>query len=303
MQNGSLGAFCTLFIIASAAGMVCTVLLVKQPEPPKDLAPRHGRFFKLYLAPFKQPNFRRLLRFSVIWQFAFNVASPFFVVYTLAELGASYALAATYTVIHAIFELLGMRVWGHISDRTGNKPVITIAAAVISAVPWIWLFTLKNSFTFYWLLPVLYAAGGFFWAAYNLCSTNIMFRLAPRERSSVYFGAWAACNGLAACAGSLLGGVMGKWAAQHHLKLFFFSLAGLKIVFLLTGVLRIAAAFSLRPIKEVQALRTRQALRLLRHARNWRLMLQEDVAAPANFAEEKFWPLFRRKSCPSFDQE
>jgi hypothetical protein len=42
-----------------------------------------------------------------------------------------------------------------------------------------------------------------------------MFRLAPRERNSIYCGAWAASNGLAACAGSLLGGVLGKWATQH----------------------------------------------------------------------------------------
>lgn len=294
-QHGSRTAFGMLFGVASLAGTACMILLIKQPEPKKVLAPRHGNFFRLYLEPFKQPNFRRLLRFSLLWQFAFYFASPFFVVYLLTELGVGYALAAFYTVIHAGFEFLGMRVWGHISDRTGNKPVITIAAVVYGALPWIWLLTFKNSFSFYFMIPALHMAGGFFWAAYNLCSTNLMFRLAARERNSIYFGASAACTGLAACAGSLLGGALGKWAALHHVDLFIFSLTGLKIVFLLTGALRFAALLFLRPIKEKQGLRTRQTLALLRHARNWRMMLQESAASPETSEEEKFWPLFRRK--------
>jgi len=295
VQHGSRMAFGILFIIASIAGAVCTILLIKQPEPKKILAPRHKNFFRLYREPFQQPNFRRLLRFSLLWQFAFHFASPFFVVYMLTELGVGYSLAAFYTVIHASFEFLGMRVWGHISDRTGNKPVITIAAVVYCALPWIWLLTFKNSFSFYVMIPVLHVAGGFFWAAYNLCSTNLMFRLAPRERNSIYFGAWAACNGLAACAGALLGGALGKWSALHHINLLLFSMTGLKIVFLLTGALRFTALLFLRPIKETQGLRTLQTLQLLRRARNWRMMLKENAASPADFGKEKFWPLFRRK--------
>jgi MFS family permease len=295
VQHGSQTAFGILFIIASIAGAACTVLLVKQPEPRKILAPPHKNFFRLYLEPFRLPNFRRLLRFSVIWQFAFYFASPFFVVYTLTEVGAGYTLVATYTVIGALFELLGMRVWGHISDRTGNKPVITIAAVVFTVLPWVWLLTFKNAFNYYFMIPLLHAAGGFFWAGYNLCSTNLMFRLAARERNSIYFGAWAACNGLAACAGSLLGGALGRWSALHHINLLLFSMAGLKIVFLLTGALRFAALWFLRPIKETPGMRTRQALELLRHTRNWRMMLKENAASPTKLEEEKFWPLFRRK--------
>jgi len=304
VQHGSLTAFCILFFIASVAGAVCTVLLVKQPEPPKTLLPPRKNFVRFYLEPFQQPNFRRLLRFSLLWQFAFFFASPFFIVYTLAELGAGYSLAATYAVIGAIFELLGMRVWGHISDRTGNKPVMTIAAVVFTVLPLIWLVTVKNSFSFYLLIPVLYAAGGFFWAGYNLCSTNLMFRLAPAERNAIYYGAWAACNGLAACNGSLLGGVVGKWAALHRLDLFLFSLAGLKIVFLLASAFRFAASMNLRPVRETKGLRTRQALRLLRRARNWLLLLKENAAAhddklsQENLDEEKLWPLFNRKKAP-----
>jgi len=300
-RHGSFAAFSFLFFIASAAGVICMVLLIKQPEPQKILLPSREKFFRFYLEPFQQPNFRRLLRFSILWQFAFYFASPFFVVYTLTELGVGYSLAAAYTVIGAVFELLGMRVWGHISDRTGNKPIVTIAAAVFCMLPWIWLATFKNTFSFYLLIPLLHAAGGFFWAGYNLCSTNLMFRLAPAERNSIYFGAWAACNGLAACAGSLLGGFLGKWSAQHHLHFIFFSLAELKIVFLLAGALRFSTLLFLRPIQEMKGMHTRQALRFLRCSQNWLFVLKENAAehinklSPDHLEGEKFWPIFRRK--------
>ncbi len=307
-QQGRLSAFGILFLIASAAGAVCTVLLIKQPEPPKLRPPRQERFFRLYLEPFRQPNFRRLLRFSMLWQFGCYFASPFFVVYMLTELGMSYALTAIYAMVAAVFDLVGMRVWGHVSDHTGNKPVMTITAVAVVALPWLWLSTTSNAFCFYWLMPLLHIAGGFFWAGYNLCSTNIMFRLAPRDRNSIYFGAWAACNGLAACAGALLGGVLGRWAAHHEIQLIFFSLAGLKTVFLLAGALRLAAVFLLRPLREPQGMRTWQAIRVLRNVKSWPLILSDHrvfvsendstQASSERVLEESLWPLFGRRKKP-----
>jgi MFS family permease len=307
-RHGQLPAFYILFIIASGAGIVSSMFLTRQPEPPKLRPQRRGPFFGLYLEPLAQPNFHRLLRFSVIWQFAFNIASPFFVVYMLTELGMSYSMTATYTVVSAVFDLLGMRVWGHVSDHTGNKPVLTMTAAVATMLPWVWLFTGKNWLSFYLLVPLLHIAGGFFWAGYNLCAANILFRLSPRDRNSVYFGAWAACNGLAACASSLLGGILGRWAAHHQIDLIFFSLAGLKIVFLLTGILRFTAVLFLRPVKEPKGMRTLQAIRILRSVRSWALMMgdhpalqffvSEDrlqKAQPDRAGEETLWPLFGRR--------
>lgn len=308
LHQGSRAAFGILFLTAAAAGAVCMILLIKQPEPAKKLLPKSERFFQHYGEPFKQPNFRRLLRFSIVWQFAFNIASPFFVVYMLTELGMSYSLVATFTVVTALFDLIGMRVWGHVSDHLGNKPVITISAIAVTILPWLWLFTEKNEFSFYWLIPLLHIAGGFFWAGYNLCSANILFRLSPQSRNSVYFGAWAACNGLAAGISSLLGGALGRWAAHHHIDFVLFSWSGLKIVFLVTGALRLIAIFLLRPVKESAGLRTLHAIRVLRSVKSWALMMGDHPAlqffipehnAPKtllkNANDEMLWPIFGRR--------
>ncbi|MDZ7360537.1 MAG: MFS transporter [candidate division KSB1 bacterium] len=306
-HRGSRAAFGILFLTASAAGAVCTILLIKQPEPPKKLLPKSERFFQHYFEPFKQPNFRRLLRFSIIWQFAFNLASPFFVVYMLTELGMSYSMAATFAVITALFDLIGMRVWGHVSDHIGNKPVITISAVAVTILPWLWLFTEKNDLSFYGLIPVLHIAGGFFWAGYNLCSVNILFRLSPQSRNSVYFGAWAACNGLAAGISSLLGGTLGRWAAHHQMDFVLFSWSGLKIVFFVTGALRLIAIFLLRPIQEPAGMRTLHAIRVLRSVKSRALMMDDHPALQFFIPEQNspedspknddamLWPIFGRR--------
>jgi hypothetical protein len=78
-------------------------------------------------------------------------------------------------------------------------------------------------------------------------------------------------------------------------------LTGLKIVFLRTGMLRLAAAWLLRPIAEMKGMRTRQALQFMRYMQNWRLMLRENSDSHPNKMlhehsdEENFWPLFGRR--------
>jgi hypothetical protein len=93
-----------------------------------------------------------------------------------------------------------------------------------------------------------------------------------------------------------------------QIDLIFFSLAGLKIIFLLTSLLRFAAMPFLRPVKEPKGMRTLHAIRILRSVKSWALMMGDHPAlqffvsedrlspSPSDHArEESIWPLFGRK--------
>jgi hypothetical protein len=70
-----------------------------------------------------------------------------------------------------------------------------------------------------------------------------------------------------------------------------------------SGALRFSALFFCAQLKR-QGIRTLQTLRLLRRARNWRLMMDNAEAhlKQWRFDEEKIWPLFRRKKLsPAFN--
>lgn len=296
-----LQAFYVIFFAAVLCGGISTFFLTRQKEPlrqPPEAsgAPLLGHF----LQPFGQSNFRSFLIFGVVWTFAVNAAAPFYVVYVLRELSLPYSFAAAYAVLGALADFVGMRTWGAFSDRTGNKPVIVIAAACAAPVPLLMLMANHSVWSVFFLLPLIHAAGGFFFAGYNLCAANILFSIAPRERDTIFFAWWAALTGTAAGCGSVAGGLVASWAAQRPEALEMFSLDPLKTVFLVSGLLRVIAVPLLRGVREPGSAATAVALRAIvpwRGLRNGMLNLAVRVSLPASGQEQEseFWPLFGRK--------
>ncbi|MDZ7264078.1 MAG: MFS transporter [candidate division KSB1 bacterium] len=250
--NGSqLHAFELLFAFALGCGLLSVRILARQPEPPS--APQADVNFRaIYRAPLKQKHYRLLLRFAALWSFAVNMAAPFFIVYMLKVLDLSYTMIALLTVTTAAADLLGMWLWGQISDRIGNRPVVWLSAWMITFLPMLWLFTTKTSSYLLVLLPLLQLSAGFFWAAYNLCSVNLVLGMASKTSNSAYFAYWASVNGVAAGLGALSGGVLAKYL--HHLAIdFSFSAAmEFKTIFLISGLLRLVSLFMLRRVQEPQ---------------------------------------------------
>lgn len=296
-----LQAFYIIFSVAVLCGSLSTYFLTRQKEPIRR-APPHGSTVplrELFLRPLCQSNFRRFLVFGFVWTFAVNVASPFFVVYVLHELSLPYSFAAAYAVLAAVADFAGMRSWGALSDRIGNKPIIAIAAACAAPLPLLMLVADSSLLSVFLLLPFIYAAGGFFFAGYNLCAANILFNIAPRERDTIFFAWWAALTGLASGSGAVAGGLLAKWAAQRPMVTTLFSLDALKTVFLASGLLRLLAVPLLRGVREAGSTATSQALRAIlpwRGLRNGMLNLPVGVSQPARpqDRETEFWPLFRR---------
>ncbi len=248
--NGSpLHAFELLFAFALACSMLSVRFLVRQPEPASAPQPEVD-FRSIYRAPLKQKHFRRLLRFAALWSFAVNMAAPFFIVYMLKILELSYTTVALLTIAAAAADLLGMWFWGHVSDRIGNRPVVLLAALIASFLPMLWLLTTRGASYLFLLLPWLQLSAGFFWAAYNLCSVNLVLGMASKTANSAYFAYWSSVNGVAAGMGALSGGILAKYL--HHVAINFSFSPGIefKAIFLISGLLRLVSLFLLRRIQE-----------------------------------------------------
>jgi Na+/melibiose symporter-like transporter len=97
--------------------------------------------FRKHIArPFKDANFRRFLIFALLWGFSVNFASPFFTLYFLRDLEFSYGFVAILGMISALADLMGMQLWGRISDKVKNRAVIQFAGwvAVFLPLAWVW---------------------------------------------------------------------------------------------------------------------------------------------------------------------
>lgn len=293
-------SFEALFLVAVVGGLASIGFARRVIEPCSPTLPEKNAR-DLYSAPLKRPDFRGLLRFAVLWSFAVNIASPFFLVYMLKDLGLDYTSVAGLVVASAVADLLGMWCWGHISDHIGNKPVVMLAASMAALVPLLWLLTAANPVSFYLLIPLLHLFAGFFWAGYNLSSANLVFRLVPREGNAVFFAYWSAFNGVAAGVGALIGGWLARElpAIASHLPALLAS--EFKLIFLLSAVLRLTALPLLRHVHEPKGLPLMRAVRVLRNVRSWATVMGFHPAlhffvSTKTAARESspYWPLWRR---------
>jgi len=264
LLGDGIARFQLLFLIALVAGAVSLHFLRQIAEPAFPHPVSEKPFASLLPLPWKDANFRRLIRFTTLWGFAVNFAAPFFAVYMLEDLKLSFGLIALYAASSSLMDMLGMRFWGVLSDRVGNKPVMVLTSFFGAAVPVVWLFTFRNALSLYLLLPVVHVMAGFFWAGFNLCSANMLLRLAPRETNSVYFAVYAAFNGVAAAVASVAGGMAGKLVAEWQLTIPGLEFRGLKIIFLISALLRFSAIPLLRRVQEPKEVPLTHAIWVIR---------------------------------------
>ena len=202
------------FLVGSLAGLVGSYFLSKTPEP--IYQPEHTHLLSLMRLPFRHPNFRRLMAYMASWNFAVNLATPFFTVYLLEVLGFSMAYIIGLTTLSQVFNVLFFRMWGRYADRYSNKTVLSICAPlyllcivgmIFTTLPGPHVGTLP-------LLIILHALMGIATAGTGLASGSIGLKLAPQEHSVAYLSMLSFTNSLASGVAPILSG----WLSEHLVK-------------------------------------------------------------------------------------
>lgn len=173
--------------------------------------------------------------------FAANIASPFFSVYMLRDLGFNYV---TYTVIissASISSLVFLTFWGRRADLAGNIKVIRVTSCLLPIVPLLWLV----SYNIYYLI-FAEVVSGFAWSGFNLAAVNFVYDASEDQNRTKHIAVFNTITSLAICAGALIGGYL----APHLPFLLGYQLRSL---FTISGVLRgLVVILLLRQIIEVR---------------------------------------------------
>ena len=184
------------FLVGSGTGLIGSYFLAKTPEPAYQ--PVVTPLLSLVKLPFRHLNFRRLMLYMASWNFAVNLATPFFTVYLLETLGLSMAYVIGLTTLTQGFNVLFFRRWGRYADRYSNKAVLLvcaplyltcIAGMIFTTLPGVHAGTLP-------LLIVLHALMGVATAGTGLASGSIGLKLAPQEHSVAYLSMLSFTNSL-----------------------------------------------------------------------------------------------------------
>jgi MFS family permease len=261
--HDELAGFRILFSIAVVCGVVGLLVQSRIFEPPLHEGRDSQPFRQRLLLPLRDVNFRRLLVFILAWNVGVYLSGPFFAVYMLKHLKLSYVTVTSYTMVSSVADLLSVRLWGYLSDRTSNKTVLFLCGLFVALIPFGWLFA---SSTTLWFIALLHLQGGLFWSGIHLCTANLVLKITPAAHRSLYYATFNTVAGLVAIIMPVVGGailthVPGPLA---HLD---FGRDPFLLVFFLSAVLRLAGLPLLARVNEPRDPGAWEAVRVIRNVR------------------------------------
>ena len=256
--------FLIVFIIAMLARFSSALWIRRYDNPQYHFQPEDIFSFWQFLRRAPKSNFAKYTFFFAMTNFSVSFASPYFALYMLRDLQFSYLEFTAISGVATMFQFLTFRYWGDISDRFGNKKILTVCGWGIGIVPFCWLFS-KN--IFYICSIQVYA--GLVWAGFNLAAANFIYDACSppkRARCVAYRGL---LNSVFVLTGSMTGGLVAKQLPpEFSIGPFHFAYA-LLFIFLISGILRLAtAAFFLKKfheVREVEHIRSRELIFRISH--------------------------------------
>jgi len=231
-QVGGLAGYQTVLIAAAVMGLGSTMAYSRLEEP--ALKPhaesRQWDAWKQFFEEMRtRPGFLTFCSASALLSFSLNIASPFFNVYLVENLGATAHIVGILTILGSLSALPGQRLFGVLVDRWGPRRVRIITNLIVPVLPWTWLLVRSP-----WHTIPARILGGFTWAGYNLANFNLLLTLSTEEQRARYTAVHQIALTLATAAGAALGGlIVEEWGYLITFALSGFGrlLAGLVFIF------------------------------------------------------------------------
>jgi MFS family permease len=283
-------AYVPLLVMSFIGGVYSLYAMIRVPEPQMPPETDVRPLVHQLATPLRDANFRRLLHFLTSWNFAINLAAPFFAVHMLTRLGLDLWLVLVLTMVSQTVNVLVVRQWGAIADRFTSKSVLQVAAPLFILSIFAWTFTTfpEKHFLTIPLLVAIHILTGFATAGVTLASGSITMKLAPAGDATAYLATNSLFNSVAAGTAGILGGLFADFFNERELSLvlrwrspgtdmafstfdvqqwdFFFLLAsvvGLYAIFRLTRVQEAGDEPTQRLVLQEMLMATKQSVRAL----------------------------------------
>jgi len=203
----SLG-YTAIFSLASFCSLVSLGLFLRMHETPRPNPIRQtiGEGMRALTNPFRDRDFRKVLVYLGAAVFGQVFAGALFAAFAIESLRLPFTIIQGTAVFHALGNVLTAGMWGFLSDKYGNKPVLILVGFALTLTPVMWLFctpgdTVRNAAI---LLPSHILVGAT-WAGVSLCQFNIVLATAKSEDRANYLGVTLAVQALVGFASPLLG--------------------------------------------------------------------------------------------------
>lgn len=263
--GGRTAVFGGLYLLAFVAQLLSATALSRAVEPEMPDPGEHRRLRVLLSGPLRDPDFRSLIRFTASWQFAVNLAQPFFTVFILKQLGFSVTMMMVLTIISQLANVWALKRWGALSDRYGFKSVLNLAAPsfLLCVAGMIGASQFESRTVTLIYLVLLHVLMGVASAGVSLASGAIAQKLSPKGEAAAYLSANGLISSVAGGAAPILGGlgahffaarefaVTVHWTGPHYQgELLGLGLTGWDFYFALSALCGLYALHRLAMIQE-----------------------------------------------------
>lgn len=214
-------AYAIVYTLAFFGGMYAVVTSRHIADVPGHPHEHKTRLLARLREPFRHKNFRRLMVFHGSWNFAVNLAAPFFTVHMLRTMELNLVVVIGLATLSQLAAYFTVTHWGDIADRFSNKAVLRVCAPLFIGSIFLWTFTTMPDIHVltYPLLVLIHVATGLANAGVSLASGNISLKLAPRGNATAYLATSAMVNASAAGAAAMVGGLTADLFASKELSL------------------------------------------------------------------------------------
>ena len=212
-----------VFFIAFLSAVYMLLVYYKIGESVMERPETNDGILKRLLKVFKDSNFTKLIMFLGTWNFAINLAVPFFTVVLLESLQLEMSFVLILTTLTQVVNVLVMKSWGKISDTFNNKSILLVCAPLYVLCIFLFMFTgfpERHNYTIP-LLFFIYALMGAVQAGITLASNNIALKLAPKGNAAIYLSVNGMINALMAGTAPILGGLFADFFKNKQLSLLF----------------------------------------------------------------------------------
>jgi len=208
-----------LFFISFLAGLSGVYIVSRIPEPRMAASHVNLNFLELLRLPFRDTNYRKLIVFLCSWNFAVNLAAPFFMVYMLKRLGLSMSFIIGMTILSQVVNIIFLKIWGRFTDTFSNKSVLAICGPLVVFSILAWTFTTlpEKYFLTIPLVVIIHVVLGISSSGVALATGNIGLKLAPKGQATSYLATNTIFNSLAAGIAPILGGKFADFFAAREL--------------------------------------------------------------------------------------
>jgi len=220
LPNYEIQGYSILFLLGFGAGLLGVYFLARTPERRMPVPEQKAGILRFLAKPFKDENFRKLIAFMSSWNFAVNLAGPFFMVYMLKRLGLNMSFIMGLSIVSQVMNFAFLKIWGRFTDRFSNKSVLAICGPlfIFSILAWTFTTMPEKYFLTIPLLIAIHVVMGLSTAGVSLASGNISLKLAPKGQATAYLATNTIVNSVAAGIAPILGGKFADFFRGRQLE-------------------------------------------------------------------------------------